>query len=182
MPDYQKSKIYKLVSLVSNEIYIGSTIKSLSLRKGQHISTYKRWLLEKKNNVCCSYKLLEKGDVDIILIENYPCNNKEELNIRERFYIENSECINVRLPIITKIEKSERQKKYWNENYEYFKEWKKNDKLIDPNKYKQINKSYYNKVKDNRFICECGANIKFLEKSRHFTTVKHKQYILSKNN
>ena len=180
MPDYQKSKIYKLVSLVSNEIYIGSTTKPLSTRKSQHISTYKGWLLE-KNKVCCSYKLFEKGDVDIILIENYPCNNKEELNIRERFYIENNDCINVRLPFETKIEKKERNKKYWEENYDYLLGLRKKDKLLNPNKYILKNKLYYQKVKENRFICECGANVKFLGKSEHFTSVKHKQYILSKN-
>lgn len=35
-----------------------------------------------------SYKLIELGDIDIILLENYPCKDKNELHARERYYIE----------------------------------------------------------------------------------------------
>jgi hypothetical protein len=176
MPDYQKAKIYKLISLETNEFYIGSTVRSLSHRKGGHISSYKAWLLNKKSPVCHSYKLIEIGDVDIILIENYPCNNKEELHSRERFHIENNKCINIKLPIVTKKDIAERQKKYWQDNAEYFHKWRKQDKLDNPDKYKEKNKRAYEISKPKRFICECGSNVKLHGKNEHFQSDKHKNF------
>ena len=136
MPDYSNSKIYKLVSLETNEVYIGSTVQTLSKRKGSHISSYKAWLLNNNSPRCHSYKLIEKGDVDIFLIENYPCNNKEELHARERFHIENNNCINIRLPIKSKEEVAEYNKQYWSANREHLNEWRKQDKINNPDKYK----------------------------------------------
>lgn len=179
MPDYQKGKIYKLVSLVSNEYYIGSTIRPLYERKGNHISTYKAWLKDKKYNVCHSYKLIEKGDVDIILIENYPCNSREELYARERYHIENNDCINIRLPIKTKEEILERKKKYWKDNYDHLYGLIKTDKLQNPEKYKEKYKNKYQLSKDKRFVCDCGSDIKLNNKYEHFQSNKHKKYINS---
>jgi hypothetical protein len=180
MPDYGKSKIYKLISLVSNEIYIGSTTRPLSLRKGSHISSYKAWLLNKeKYKVCCSYKLIEKGDIDIILIENHPCNSKEELHARERYHIENNDCINIRLPIKTKEEIREMKRKYWEDNYDYLYGLIKKDKIENPEKYKQFYKNKYQLSKDKRFVCDCGSDIKLNNKYEHFQSNKHKKYINS---
>ena len=179
MLDYQNSKIYRLVSLETNEIYIGSTVRSLSIRKSSHISSYKAWLLNKNSPVCHSYKLIEKGDIDIFLIENYPCNNKEELHARERFHIENNDCINIRLPIKTKEEIAEYKKKYWEDHAEHLYEWRKQDKLNNPKKYKEKNRKAYEMRKDKRFICECGSDIKLSGKAEHFQSEKHKIYILS---
>jgi hypothetical protein len=47
MPDYQNSKIYKIIDLETNECYIGSTVLALSQRLAQHVSTYKRWFRKK---------------------------------------------------------------------------------------------------------------------------------------
>ena len=45
MPDYQQSKIYKIVSPNTDKIYIGSTTKQyLSSRMAHHICLYKKWL------------------------------------------------------------------------------------------------------------------------------------------
>ena len=38
MPNYQNGKIYKLVSNISNDIYIGSTVNKLSHRLNKHKS------------------------------------------------------------------------------------------------------------------------------------------------
>jgi hypothetical protein len=76
---YHYSKIYKLISNHTDKIYIGSTTqKYLSARKAQHRNDYKRF----KNNKChyiTSFELFEIGEIDIILIENLKCENKEEL-------------------------------------------------------------------------------------------------------
>jgi hypothetical protein len=52
-----------------------------------------------------SYKLFEDygiNNIDIILVENYPCNNKYELEAKERWYIENNDSINKNIPTRTK--------------------------------------------------------------------------------
>jgi predicted GIY-YIG superfamily endonuclease len=92
---YEKGKIYKLVDNTNGNIYIGSTIQSLSKRKSQH---------KEIKNKCKSKLIINNGDYDIILIENYPCSSKEELFARERYFIENIECINKMIPGRTKKE------------------------------------------------------------------------------
>ena len=88
MPDYQNGKIYHIIDLVSNECYIGSTTLDLSQRLAQHVCSYKRWL-NGKTNFVTSYIIIEKGDYDIVLIENYPCNSKEALHARESTFQSN---------------------------------------------------------------------------------------------
>ena len=125
MPDYLKSKIYKLTSSNSNEIYIGSTTLNLCKRKAHHISNYKRYLINKGGYIT-SIKIIEFGGfIDICLLEEYPCNNKEQLHQRERFYIENNYCVNKFIPARVKGE-------YTILNKDKFKEYKK--------KYKYLNK------------------------------------------
>ncbi len=95
MPNYQESKIYKIVSFSTDDVYIGSTCeKYISNRLGSHRTAYKSYL-NGKHRYVTSFKLLETGDYYIELIENYPCNNIYELHARERYWIENTEnCVN----------------------------------------------------------------------------------------
>ena len=65
MPNYQDGKIYKLVSNISSDIYIGSTVNILTHRLNEH---------KKKTNPCVSKQLFANDAViKIILIELYPC-------------------------------------------------------------------------------------------------------------
>ena len=100
---YQRSKVYKIVCNITGLCYIGSTTqKYLSQRLAMHNCCYKQWNLGKHHFVT-SYKIIEKGDYEMILIEDFPCERKEQLHARERFYIENTVCFNTNLPSITKI-------------------------------------------------------------------------------
>ena len=93
MPDYQKGKIYKLVSDHTDEIYIGSTCQLLCHRLSQHARDFR----EGKNKCTCK-NMFELGKVKIVLIENVPCDSKEELYKRERHYIETMNCVNKAIP------------------------------------------------------------------------------------
>ena len=107
MPDYQKGKIYKLWSPQGNEIYIGSTVNSLAKRLSQH----------KSYRDCNSKYLFENyNDVRIELIEEYPCDNKIQLNKKEGEHIRNNTCLNRCIPGRTK---KEREKKYRENNKDY---------------------------------------------------------------
>ena len=95
MPNYQNGKIYKLVSNISSDIYIGSTVNKLSHRLCEH---------KNKSNQCVSKQLFANDAViQIILIESCPCNSKSELIAREHYYITTLVCINKRIPFVTDI-------------------------------------------------------------------------------
>jgi hypothetical protein len=84
---YQNGKIYKIVCNITGKQYIGSTCKTLSQRLSGHKSDYKRFNEGKSGNTK-SFDILKEEDYDIVLIEVYPCNTKDELHKRERHYIE----------------------------------------------------------------------------------------------
>jgi hypothetical protein len=124
MVNYQDGKIYKLVG--SGLTYYGSTTQRLSQRKAEH-----------KKKSYSNKRLFELGDVDIVLVEAFPCNNKEELHARERYYIENNECVNKNIPTRT-------DKEYKEFNKDKYKEYREHNK----NKIKSKKKQYYEKNKE----------------------------------
>jgi hypothetical protein len=98
--DYSNGKIYKIVCNTTGKCYIGSTCSPyLSTRLAQHRNNFKSFLKGKFNYVS-SYEVLENNNYDIVLLELFPCSCKEELLARERFYIENTECVNLIQTII----------------------------------------------------------------------------------
>lgn len=78
MPDYSKGKIYKITSLHTDKIYIGSTIQPLCKRLWAH-SQY-----VKGNKYMASSDIVKLGDYKIILIHNFSCSCREELFAEEQ--------------------------------------------------------------------------------------------------
>ena len=114
MVSYQNGKIYKLVC--GDLIYVGSTCSDLKTRLYYH---------KLKSNICKSKILFESGEkVEIFLVEKYPCNDRDELKARERYYIEKfGNKINQRIPGRTASE--------WEKNNkEHIKEYVKNNKEL----------------------------------------------------
>jgi hypothetical protein len=168
MPDYSKGKIYKLVC--GDLTYIGSTIQSLAKRKGGHKVAYKKYKYENSKIYYTSFQLFELDEpndyknIDIILIENCPCENREQLIRRERFHIENTECVNKNIPISTRSEIKQRwreknrekvnkyariyNKKYREENGERIRE--RGRKYYEKNREKELERGrkYYEKNKE----------------------------------
>lgn len=100
MVNYNKGKIYKIISGQTNIIYIGSTTQQLCRRKAVHVAEIKN---NKNTN---SREILQYDDSRIILIELFPCNSKDELSAREQFHIEQNKniCCN-NWPVESKINK-----------------------------------------------------------------------------
>ena len=155
MPDYSKSKIYRLVS-PSGLTYIGSTCCDLAKRKAEHKKGFNRWK-QGNTHYVTSYELFEESvdDVDIVLLENVLCDSKEELHKKEREYIETLDCVNKVVPtrsrkeyyIINKQVVSESSTEYRNKNKQKIsdkgKEYRdKNKEVISEKK-----KEYYDKNK-----------------------------------
>lgn len=105
MPDFSKAKIYKLVSTKTADIYIGSCLVELSKRLSQH---------KAPSNTCISKSMfINDAIITIVLIENYQCENKNQLKARELHYITTLQCININKPFISDV------------NYGDYKEWVK---------------------------------------------------------
>ena len=138
--DYSKSKIYKIVCDTNGLLYIGSTVQKLCKRLSGHRDKYKRYL-EGKSNFITSFDIIKNNNYKIILIENYPCNSKEELEREERKYIESIECVNKNIPTRT-------DKEYRITNKHKIKERNKEYKLNNKDKIKEQKKEYYEKNKD----------------------------------
>lgn len=83
MPDYHQGKIYKLVNDVDNEIYVGSTCNSLPKRLGEHKGKMKH---KPNQKIYQKMHALGLAHFRIILVEDYPCNNKNELTAREEHW------------------------------------------------------------------------------------------------
>jgi hypothetical protein len=162
--DYSRGKIYKIVCNITNKIYIGSTCEpTLARRLSVHVNDFKRYKNKKKHFVT-SFEIIEQGDYYIELLEIYPCTIKEELLIRERFYIKNNECVNkIKNLNYTKEDSKEYQKEYKENNKDKIKEQlkeyyqKNSDKILSQikehrknniDKFKEKDKKYYDANKD----------------------------------
>jgi hypothetical protein len=89
----------------------------LSRRKAHHKCNYEGYKNKRGKYTYTSYfECFENGcDPEIILVENYPCSNKDELYARQRYYIENNECVNKGIPILSKDERKQKEKEYQKE-------------------------------------------------------------------
>jgi hypothetical protein len=94
MNKYINGKIYALVSESAQVVYYGSTIQRLSQRKGEHIRDYKNHLYN-DGWKCSSFEVLKHGDAKIILIEEFPCKSRLELEQREGHWQLNNNCTNI---------------------------------------------------------------------------------------
>lgn len=148
MEDYSKGKIYKIFTPNHDKIYIGSTIQTLNERFSRHSTEFNDWKKEKQS-FCTSFLLLELGDTQITLIENFPCESKQELRWRERHYFDiTSNKVNKVRPIVTAKERKMYRKKWRKANPDKEKETRKRSSF----KNKDYYENYYleNKEKINK--------------------------------
>jgi hypothetical protein len=210
MNRYNNGKIYKIVDNTNGNIYIGSTCEpTLARRLAGHRGYFNSYLKGGSVSKVSYFKILENNDYSIVLLEEYPCETKDQLLSRERYYIENNDCVNKVIPSRTakeyyqdnrdkikeyyqdnrdKIKKyyqdnRDKIKKYYQDNRDKRKEYntKNKDKIID------YQKEYYNKTKEDKLkklnekvICECGSICSRSGLTEHLKTNKHKKLIEDK--
>jgi hypothetical protein len=105
---YHLATIYQIVCNITNDRYIGSTCQpTLARRLAKHVNSYKQHLKGNGYNVT-SYIIIERDDYNIYLIENFPCDTKDEQNKREGQVIKKMESefnvVNRNIPGRTKKE------------------------------------------------------------------------------
>ncbi len=164
--DYSKSIIYKLCSTDLNvkEIYVGSTL-DFTCRKSNH-----KYYCNNPNLKAYNYKVYQfiraNGGFDrwrghpasthqeMIEVEKFSCNTRQELLARERFHVESlNATLNQRIPGRLKQESS--------------KIWRGNNDL----KIKSHNKQKFN--------CDCGGKYTMINKARHMNSLVHSKYLTS---
>tara|TARA_R100001198_G_C5111143_1_gene138592 strand:- start:51 stop:557 length:507 start_codon:yes stop_codon:yes gene_type:complete len=168
MPDYSQGKIYKIECNVTDEVYYGSTTyKYLSSRLGIHKS---------KKTRCRSKQIIDRGNFNCKIIEEYPCNSRLELETRERWWIENNVCINKSIPCRTRDEWVENNKgKIKQKQSEWYEANK--DKIME--RVKQRYQDNKDKINEN-FTCECGGKYTRRHRLQHCRSKKHLEYISDK--
>jgi len=190
MSRYNRGKIYKIIDNITGKVYFGSTIEpTLAKRLTKHIASFKLYK-QGKGYYVTSYELFENGNYSIILVELYSCESKDELLMRERFYIENNECVNkVKKVVLTIEEKEHYQQQYQQEhkkeisqhNQQYYQEHKekisqhhqqyrqehKEEALQYQLEYYQNNKEEINKKQSQKITCECGREIRKGDMATH---------------
>ena len=194
---YKKAKIYRLVNEVDGEFYVGSTCTSLARRLSSH-----RGMAKVKPNQKVYKHLNSIGfdKVSIILVEEYSCENKMQLETRERKHIEELKpTLNSSIPTRTRAEFNEanrdKMKQYYQDNRntiinrakQYLRDnpekaIENRNRYVENNQEKvsETNAKYYenNKAKlleamATKVKCECGCEVSKGNMSKHIATTKH---------
>jgi hypothetical protein len=167
---YKRGMVYTIRNINDETmIYVGSTINNLSKRLSRHKSHC-------KNGKSCSlYDCIDNNDWTnwyIELYENYPCNNKKELNRREGQVIREIGSINKNV--------SGRTRREWVEdNVHKVKEQMKNWRVKNPDNNKEWYKNNEDKIKENhkKYREENADKIKeWYEKNADRIKEQKKQY------
>jgi hypothetical protein len=160
MVNYLLGKIYKIVDNTNNNNYIGSTCEPILARRlAGHVGSYKSYLNGKCGYIT-SFKVLENGNFNIVLLEEYPCDTKDQLLARERHYIDTTDCVNkCRAGIFNELGKI----KYMQ---------------INSHNHHQKNKQKIHNRKNKKFNCECcGGRFTDANRHQHLNTPKHQNYL-----
>jgi hypothetical protein len=160
---YSKGKIYKLVNYKTDDIYVGSTLNKLRIRKYQHKTS-----LKGGNNINLYRKLRNMNvtcnDIELVLIENWPCQNRFELRDREKYWIKKIATLNKAIPNRT-------IKQYYIDNIVKISNKKK--QYYINNIVKITNK------KKQKITCICGRTVIYSNIARHKKSKIHNKLMNS---
>lgn len=196
---YSNGKIYKIISYSHPDVvYYGSTVNALNKRMSQHRAS---------TNKTASKQIINFGDAVILLVENFSCKNKEELNRKEGEYILNNDCINKQIAGRTlkeyshkyyiehkeqiqknrdlpenKIIAKEYNQKYRTDNKEEINNQRKiyrdkEENKIAKKEYYELNKEKQVARQSEKYDCICGKSVTIGKKSRHNKSQHHIKHL-----
>jgi hypothetical protein len=125
--DYSKKVIYRIP--VGDDNYYGHTTQPLHKRKNYHKQDFAKYPDRKVYKAFVDLGLTA-NDIELIWIEDCPCENVYQAKAQERYWIEKFSTLNIKVPNRTKSE--------------YYKEWIKKNK----DKVKSYQSSYISNHKD----------------------------------
>ena len=204
--DYKNGKIYCIRNSIDEDIYIyiGSTCQPLSKRMTDHRRSINS---SRDKNMPLYIKIRELGITNfyIELLEEYGCDNKEQLRAKEGEYIRKMGSLNRRVEARTikeyRHDKKEHlqacKKQYYQENKpvlllksqvyvknnkektEIYQRQYREDHKEETQEYKR---NYFQENKDQilkRCVCECGVYYTSCHKRRHERTKRHIEFMNS---
>ena len=130
---YINSKIYKIVNDVNDDVYVGSTYNLLCRRMEKHRSHRFQYAHRPL------YKLMIDLGVQhfhIELVEDFPCENKEQLRKREGHFIREMGTLNMVIEDRTRKEYKEANKEKIQEYMAKYREDKKEELLEYTKRYR----------------------------------------------
>jgi hypothetical protein len=168
MVNYQLGKIYKIVSAQTNKVYIGSTCKKyLSERMTKHKNDMKN---HEKGTRCllASYEILKNEDAQIVLVESFPCNSKDELTAREQYWINEYREVstNIKNAKGLNIEKRKQRQR------RLYQKYKAKNNTKDKQRYIKRKERLLEKI-----VCVCGSITSKISIRKHERTNKHQNYL-----
>lgn len=155
--------------------YYGSSRQPICERKSTHVTQHRHHNKTQKHGLCRSYLILDAcNDWTLEIVEELPIETtKEELLLRENYYIKNFECINANQAIQTEEDLRE-YKRIWSEKDRREKGIQPRPILTEEEKdEKQKQKRIETNIKRN----EKYANMDEQEKQTH---LEHKRELWSK--
>jgi len=188
----EKGYIYKIYDNTNQNMYYGSTVQTISMRMCGHRADYKKFMEKGNGCKCKSFEILKNGDYSYSLVEQLECDSKLILHQRERYYIENNDCVNKNIPSRTtqeshkqwreaNKEKRKESHKQWREaNKEQIKEKGKQYREANKKNKQEYDKANKNKIKEyqkqykkEEIECECGCIFRKDNLYKHRKTKKH---------
>ena len=140
-------RVYKLTSSQTDDVYIGSTTKSLNERLMKHKYAYDQWV-STSSGYLSSFEILKYDDCAISLICEFPIKERDELRFFEQYYIDTTNnCINKNNAL--------------------------GDKKEYDRKYYQEHRDSINARQSQQIQCECGATVSRRNIAKHRKTSKH---------
>ena len=187
--EYSKGKIYKMLNNTTSDVYVGSTCQKLSKRLANH----KTKLNEGKETLLYN-KMSEIGDKNfyIELVEDYPCENGEQLKRREGEVIREIGTLNEKIAGRTKKEYKHdnrekiRQKEaepYINNkeviNANHRENYQENKERINERhkKYNQENQDKLQEYRDSRKDKKKIENQEYWENNKDELKQKNKEWV-----
>jgi len=166
--DYNNGKIYVIRNHCNDMVYIGSTTQSLSKRFSKH-----KWDCNRRTSpLYNAMNELYFGNFYIELVEEYPCDNKEQLCAKEGYYIRQFDSYNNGYN--GRIE-GRSKKQYCEENKDKIKQWREDNKET----IQEYNKQYRidNKEKIQQYREDNKDKIKqYIEDNKEHLRKGWKQY------
>ena len=143
------------------EYYIGSTCRRLNQRWVNHKSDYKSYQ-KGSSHYLTSFKVMKYEDAYIQLIEEFPCENKQQLHKREGYHILNTKnCVN-------RFVAGRTREEFYQENKE---------KILNERRKRYRNQNE-RKRREQKF-CKCGGSYRNIEHDtiRHLRSNMHQIYL-----
>jgi hypothetical protein len=189
--DYSNIVIYKIVcnDLSITDCYVGHTTDFIR-RKQSHKYFCTNENNKKKNNYKVYATIRKNGEWDnycMIEIEKYPCKDANEASAKEREWFEILNSLNTHVP------NGMSRHDYKTDSIQYHKDnrdilllqsiqYPKNNRdqiLIRKKQYYDNNRQKVMERANEKFMCQCGKEHSRSNKSYHFKTIFHLQYMNS---